>query len=60
MKKIYVSPSVTTINVEIERVVCGSLGSETTPNGVWNESEIDEVSGEYADTKSVFDYNVWE
>lgn len=60
MKKIYVSPSVTTIIVEIERVVCGSLGSDATPNGAWNEEDIEEVTGSYADTKSVFDYNVWE
>lgn len=57
MKKIYVSPSVTTVIMRAESVVCGSLGSASTPNG--NLNDVEEVSGSFADVKSST-YNVWD
>ena len=57
MKKIYVSPSVKTIIMRAETVICGSLGSDSTPRGSLNG--VEDVTESYADVKGSA-YNVWD
>lgn len=57
MKKVYIRPSLMTMTINVEHLVCASLGSAETPRGYYDDAEA--VNNGFADVKQQ-SYNVWD